>query len=363
MRKFYIMLAVIVIAAMTLVSGCAQQVSTPAAVGEPTSSSATQKFTWNLQLSLPDGVAVTDEIKIFAKQVETFTGGRLVIKVQPLGALVAIPEMLNAAGAGSVEMVVVALPWYAGKDPAFNMWSSGPFNLPPLLQEIWMTKWPGTWELLEGQCASFNVLPIGIMFGSECLMSKVPIRSLQDFKGVRVRTAGYGTSFFKELGAAPMAVTGEDIYLSLERGLVDAVEYGGLGVNLKSGYGEVTKYIISPVLHSPSYDQTILVSKSAWDKLPNDIKEIVSTLGKYWGMSDTLATEYEDISQLDRVIMKEKKMEQIVLSDADVATAIKIGEKIGEEASKANALSTQIWNSLKAFEKAYNIQKGQYGWK
>jgi TRAP-type C4-dicarboxylate transport system substrate-binding protein len=56
------------------------------------------------------------------------------------------------------------------------------------------------------------------------ILSKAPLRRLEDLRGVKVRAPGGPVAeIFRELGAVPVAIAVSETYVALQRGIVDAV--------------------------------------------------------------------------------------------------------------------------------------------
>jgi TRAP-type mannitol/chloroaromatic compound transport system substrate-binding protein len=108
----------------------------------------------------------------------------------------------------------------------------------------------------------------------ESLVSKKPLRSLADFKGLKLRApTGMGQDIWRDLGAAPVNLPGSEVYTALERGVVDASDWGTLSMNQDLGYHKLAKYPSYPGFHSmPMSD--IAVNIKRWNALPDDLKKI-----------------------------------------------------------------------------------------
>lgn len=110
----------------------------------------------------------------------------------------------------------------------------------------------------------------------EILMSKVPIRSTEDFKGINIRATGIASMYYGALGASAVAFSAPEIHTGLQLGTVDAAEYNDYLVNKEMVFHEVTKYIIDPALHTgASIDKELIVNPESWAELPEDSQNIV----------------------------------------------------------------------------------------
>ena len=82
------------------------------------------------------------------------------------------------------------------------------------------------------------------------------------------------------LGASVSPLPGGEVYLALERGVIDAAEFSTPAIDLPMGFDEITKYVIEPGVHQPSSQCEVIINMKAWNKLPDDLKAIVSICAK-----------------------------------------------------------------------------------
>ena len=60
------------------------------------------------------------------------------------------------------------------------------------------------------------------------IISKTPIRTLSDIRGVNVRsTGGLTASIIRQIGAIPVVMAAAETYAAFQRGVIDAVALGG----------------------------------------------------------------------------------------------------------------------------------------
>lgn len=66
-----------------------------------------------------------------------------------------------------------------------------------------------------------------------------------------------------------------EIFIALERGVVDIADYASLSANYRSGYHEIAKYWLGPGWQQPAGGFMLLIDKDRWNELPDDLKKIV----------------------------------------------------------------------------------------
>ena len=98
------------------------------------------------------------------------------------------------------------------------------------------------------------------------------IKSIEDFKGVTIRTMEnkYHQAAFEAFGAMPIAMNYNDVFPALQTGTIDACENATSNC-LNSGYYEVTKNV-TYTQHAFVYI-LLCMSDDAWDRIPEDLRE------------------------------------------------------------------------------------------
>jgi TRAP-type C4-dicarboxylate transport system substrate-binding protein len=103
------------------------------------------------------------------------------------------------------------------------------------------------------------------------IISKTPIRRLEDLTGIKIRvTGGLVADIFRELGAVPVAIAAAEVYTALQRGIVDAV---ALSVSDMASYRlqEIGPYYTRIDLNVLALHYCM--NRRAFDSLPPDLKE------------------------------------------------------------------------------------------
>ncbi len=217
----------------------------------------------------------------FAEMVKNMSGGRLVIQTFPVGVLVGSAEIFEAVSKGTIDAAIECPPYHSGILPmAYMEWG-----------------YPGTWNSLEEftllhdffgfsdiqrkAYASRNIHFLDAMCGGGIsLISKKPVRTLADFKGMKIRAIGGMADVLKRAGAAITWVPGPEIYTALATGVIDGAVYGNISDVDDLKLQEVAKYWITPNLQEAQGADVYLVNMKRWKELPDDLKSIVATAAR-----------------------------------------------------------------------------------
>lgn len=231
---------------------------------------------WKAQSLWQAGTLPHQIFEEFAQRVTERSGGRLSIEALAVNSIVSSTESLDAVGAGILQAQHSGPAYFTGKDAAFALLSDpqGGFETPAQMRQ-WMETGGGL-DLAREIYAKYNAYFVGgVWYGAESLVSKKPIRKLSDLRGVKLRAPqGIGQDIFLLLGAAPVNLPGSEVYTALERGVVDASDWGTLSMNEDLGYHKLAPYPMYPGYHSmPMADFAVNINQ--WNALPDDLKKLV----------------------------------------------------------------------------------------
>lgn len=100
------------------------------------------------------------------------------------------------------------------------------------------------------------------------------INSVEDLQGLKMRIPGFAGEVLAELGAKPTNIAPGELYTSLERRTIDALEWVGPSLDLRMGFHKIAPYYYTG-WHEPATELQFLVNQKTWDKLPEDLREIL----------------------------------------------------------------------------------------
>ena len=170
-----------------------------------------------------------------AELITQMSGGSLVVEVYGAGEIVGAFEVFDAVSNGVADMYHAADYYWQGRSPAFNFYCAVPLGMTPYEIMAWV-EYGGGQELWNELSNPFNIQPFqagntGHQMGG---WFKREINTLEDFRGLRMRIPGLGGNVIRELGGAAVALSGGEIYQSLQSGAIDATEWVGPGTTWPS---------------------------------------------------------------------------------------------------------------------------------
>jgi TRAP-type mannitol/chloroaromatic compound transport system substrate-binding protein len=217
--------------------------------------------------SWPGGVHLEQFAQGFAKQAESLTGGKVKFQVFPAGT---IGSPLKITESVQKKVAPAGHSW-TGYDWGIDKTGAifgGYVGSPPaeaLLHWIYAGGGLDLWR--QWRMEKFGVvgMPCGSHSDEIHMHSRKPIRTIEDLKGLKLRTSGAWAEIATNLGASTVILPGGEVYPALERGVVDAIEWATPGINYGLGFHKVAKYIILPGVHQPGAVQECIFDKTLWD--------------------------------------------------------------------------------------------------
>lgn len=285
----------------------------------------------------------------FADKVAEMSDGRISIEVFPGGTLGPALKVSETVQQGVADMGHTWIGYDWGIDPTAVLFGgfAGSFDSERMLH--WMYRAGGAELQNEWRDEKFNLvsIPLFIRTSEVFLHSRKPVQSLEDLQGLKLRTAGAWLEISQGMGAAPVTMPGGDVYPALERGTIDATEWGTLWENVSPGFHRVTKYVIIPGVHQPTAPFELVINKDAWASLSEKDQQLVRDAAFQTTMDSWLTIGQEDAKALE--FFREQGNEIIELDPEVQYAAHDAGIAWAEEKAKDNEWFARVLQSQQEF--------------
>jgi TRAP-type C4-dicarboxylate transport system substrate-binding protein len=174
------------------------------------------------------GDALVEWLNVFARGVNTSTGGKVKAEVYPASQLGPIPRTVEGVAMGTIEMSLNASGFYEGVEPRFAV-----FNIPGLFDSL-----EHAYKVIHDPAIQKRVATFGATKGVEALtlivpsqyaiLSHKPIHGLNDLRGQKIRVPGSPVQIeaLKRLGANPLSMPFGEIVPALQNRTIDGVYVG-----------------------------------------------------------------------------------------------------------------------------------------
>lgn len=290
-----------------------------------------QEYSFRFQSSDPAGNPNFIFQQGWTETVKEMTDGKVSIELLPVGSIVDYKETPDAIAAGIIDGHITDTSYFAGRDPAFGLIANpvGAWSDPE--QMIDFVENGGGKELMNELINPYGLEFIGVSTpGLEAFVSKVPLDSVADLQGVKVRSPeGLIANVFDAAGANPVNLPASEVYTSLDKSVIDAADYSVFSVNQETGMNEIAPHPVYPGFHSLPLVE-VSMNKAKWDALPPEIQE-------------QLKASVKEFQQTQVNTLKERDLEAVKTAEAE---GITIHNWSDEERAKFRAIAQNEWASV-----------------
>lgn len=334
-----------------LTSGVSSTATKPATSSGPVAKRKT--YEWKMVTAWPKnmpGLGVGAER--CAERITRLSEGELKVKVFSAGELVPPFECFDAVSRGVAELAHAAAYYWQGKSKAANFFSAVPFGLTAAEQTGWI-RYGGGQELWDELYAGFGVK--GFIAGNSGTQMggwfNREIRSIADFKGLKMRMPGLGAEVLRRVGAAAVNISGSELFSALQIGAIDATEWIGPWNDLAFGFPKIAKYYYGPGFHEAGTTLELLVNLDKYETLPQHLKDIVAAACQM--ENDEMLAEYAvRNAEAMKTLKKEYKVEIKHFPDDVVKALWKASNEVLAELEKVDDITGRTYRSFIAFRDA-----------
>jgi TRAP-type mannitol/chloroaromatic compound transport system substrate-binding protein len=280
------------------------QILKSAAVGALalTLASVTASAQVRMATAWPGGIHLEHFATGFAKQADALTAGKVKFQVFPAGTI-GSPLKITETVQKKVAQSGHHWPGYDwGIDKAAAIFG-GYVGSPPAEALIhWIYSGGGIELWKQWRLEKFNVvgIPCGAHSDEIHMHSRKPIKTLDDLKGLKLRTSGAWAEVATSLGASTVILPGSEVYPALERGVVDAIEWATPGINYSLGFHKVAKYVILPGVHQPGAVLECVFDKALWDGWDAATRTQIEAAAKKSTIESWMNINVLDVEALDK---------------------------------------------------------------
>jgi len=263
-KKWFVLLSTLMIAVMMF--GTASTAASAAA--EP------------VELKLAHAWATTHHVHVildqWTKDVEKSTNGRVKITIYPGGALSTAVQLYDTVRTGVADLAWFLQGYTPGKFPLTSV-----VELPFMASSSKQGS-PALWEVYENspemqaEYGGVKVLSMWVVDTGQLMTARKVVRNLEDVKGLKIRI---GSDTTKDtavaLGAVPILMAINELYDSLQKGVVDGTLLGTSAIrtfklqNLLKGL-TIGHFFVNA--------HALGINKNSWAKIPAEDQKIVMDL-------------------------------------------------------------------------------------
>ena len=263
-------------------------------------------------------------LHMMREHVEAATGGKVTIEIFPNMQLGGEVEMIKQVLTGSLDITSPSNAPLTNFVPALKI-----FDMPFLFRDeahmIKVLRGPVLQDIAE-IVATSGIRLLGVInVGVRHIMSNKPVRTMDDLKGLKIRTmqSKYHMAAFNAFGANATPISYAELYSSLQTGVVDGAEAANTNYFEKKFY-EVAPYwgqVGWTILTAP-----LIMSEKKFASLPSDVQQALLE-----GGNKAAAWEQDYYASVDQGRLDDVRNAGVSITKLDIAPFQKASEKVYAE--------------------------------
>jgi len=214
------------------------------------------------------------QMERWAKEVDQRTKGKVKVQTFPGGTLLAAKNIFDGVMSGTADIGNFAMSYQPGRFPVseaidlplgFTSAKAASLTLYDLIEKYQPKEFQGVKVLTLFTCPPAN------------FMTRTPVKSLGDLKGMELRVGGTQADIIKRLGGIPVAMPQSDTPEALQKGVVKG-HVSSMEVLKDFNYAAYTANATIANLWVVSFG--VVMNKDKWAVLPDDVKKVFEELGR-----------------------------------------------------------------------------------
>ncbi|MBA7548272.1 hypothetical protein ES705_40723 [subsurface metagenome] len=328
------------------------------ALGQTTTESSEKVYNLTLQSFLGPGWKEWEVmLPKFVERVEKMSGGRIKIELYAPNTIVPTFECLNAVGEGVIDIAFTATIYWRGMFPSAELAWGVPFSLRTVdeYEYLWWGEDLRLIDIMREEYAKFNVFLIAPIFSDEwgATISTKPVKSLEDFKGMKIRTFGIWAEILASFGASVVSMPGAEIYTALGLGTLTGANWGSPYGFYVSKHHEVAKYYIGP--SSINFDaEDIFINMDVWNSLPADLQEIIVCVSRQFANERASNSTWASTQAIEE--MEKAGVTFMTLPDEDIEFLKEKSKELFEKRAQQDANCGKVADIIRKAMKYYDMR-------
>ncbi|MBL7249899.1 TRAP transporter substrate-binding protein [Alloalcanivorax sp. C16-2] len=288
-----------------------------------------------------------ESLQYFALQVNEISDGELKINVHGAGDLVPALSVLTAVSGGAVEAGYDWVGYWGGSIPVANLAGALPFGPTPEVLAEWMWEGGGM-RIVQKAYDKYNLkfLPCSFTPAEPAGWFREEITAPEDLDGLKMRVGGLAGRALAKLGVTPQMIPAGEVFVSLDRGRIDAAEFSLPAIDETIQLQKAAKFYYFPGWHQPSSINSVIINGKIWEGFSKLEKEQIVTACRstaMWSLTNGVQPQIEALKRIERQGVKIKRLPDSVLSALRDAA-----DEVVREESKKDDIFKEAYESLKA---------------
>ena len=205
-------------------------------------------------------------------EVEKRTGGKVAVQTFPGSTLLNPKNMFEGVISGTADIGCLAMSYQPGRFPVseaidqpvgFSSAKAASLALYDLIEKYNPKEFEQVKIITLFTCPPANI------------MTRTPVKSLKDIKGMELRVGGTQADIIKNLGGIPIAMPQSDTPEALQKGTVKG-HVSSMEVLKDFNYAAYTANATIANLWVVTF--SVVMNKEKWNALPSDVKKVIDDM-------------------------------------------------------------------------------------
>ena len=249
----------------------------------------------------------------FINALEERSGGRIKVQYFAGGSLLKAPAIYKGVESGIADIGYSHVYYTPGRMPVTEglglpLGYPSAWTCSQVVNDFYRIYKPKEW----------NKVKLLVLHGAapSLVISKKPVRKLEDLKGLTIRAPGVAGDIIKALGGTPAPTPMMEVYDALAKGVNDGV-YTPYETLKTFRFAEVVGYTTISWQVGNTYPFFLIMNKNKYNSLPRDLQILVEELaGEY---QEKYALVWNEIDLVGKAFGATKGVKYIELSDDEAA--------------------------------------------
>jgi len=321
----------------------------------PPTPPAAEVITWIGQASLPAGMPPAKGLDRLSARITEASGGRLVLKSNPAGAICPATEEWKAIDKGTLDFCAGGGSYMVAEVKFGSIISQRVGGIGPLAHFAWHIAVGA--ELLDEWYEKLGLdlydIPGGGFHGPPegWIHCNKVIKEAKDLKGLKMRASGDCGKVLERMGVATVFMPLGEVFEAMTRGMIDAFECSNPAFDVDMGLHEAADYYYLSSTRAPTEIYQFLMARSKWEKLPDDLKVLVEDCAR----AEALYYYQEMAVRVPEAVQAHKDVGvTVALLPASIDQAfVTEANKYLDEQAAADPAMAEVLKSMRDWEKTW----------
>lgn len=296
----------------------------------------------------------TDQFAKFAELVQEKSGGRLEIQIFPPGTIVDAYEQFAAVAKGAIDMGMGVGGYNLKQVPEAYIEQGlfGTFSTLNKFVDFYVYYRDGAvYKILDAAYREKGAHLLKSLGPSPLvLISKDPIHSLQEIRGLKIRGSGAAPDLITNLGAVPVTLAPAEVYIAIQTGTIDGVIMPSYTIGTINLW-DVAKGVMGPPFGQVAGD--MYVNLDSYNALSDDLKQVVDESAEV-AMHYYVEAVTRKVDEILDLAQTERGVTVVNLPDGEYNRILQAAVPLLDTASSRSPRSKEIIDLMRE----YLIEKG-----